>query len=57
MSGIQVNLENRYDVVIAGGGLAGLSLAIHLVREAAGVRVLVIEKQADPAPRAAHKVG
>jgi len=42
--------ENFYDVVIVGGGLAGLTSAIHLSKF--GVNVLVIEKNAYPK----HKV-
>jgi len=46
-----------YDVAILGGGLAGLSLARQLVREQPGLRLLVLEKRAHPAPEAAFKVG
>jgi len=42
--------ENFYDVVIVGGGLAGLTSAIHLSKF--GVNILVIEKNAYPK----HKV-
>jgi flavin-dependent dehydrogenase len=45
------------DVLIAGGGLAGLTLARQLKRGAPGLRLLVIEKRTHPAPEAAHKVG
>jgi len=48
---------DRYDVVIAGGGLAGLCLAIELKRAASSIDILVAEKSAHPAPLAAHKVG
>lgn len=56
-SGDALSPGPRYDVVIAGGGLAGLCLAIQLMRTRPDTRVLVVEKSADPAPRAAHKVG
>ncbi len=45
------------DVLIAGGGLAGLSLARQLRIEHPGIRVLVAEKRQHPAPEAAFKVG
>jgi flavin-dependent dehydrogenase len=46
-----------YDVVIAGGGLSGLCLAIQLEREVPGARILVAERNRHPMPEAAHKVG
>ena len=50
-------MHSRYDVVIIGGGLAGLTLARQLIQEDPGIRVLVAEKRAHPAPEAAFKVG
>lgn len=48
---------DRYDVLIAGGGLAGLCLAIELARKVPDCSVLLVEKREGPAPLAAHKVG
>jgi flavin-dependent dehydrogenase len=45
------------DVFIAGGGLAGLTLARQLKRAAPALEILVAEKRTHPAPEAAHKVG
>ena len=46
-----------YEVVILGGGIAGLTLALQLMQSLPDVRVLVVEKQPHPVPEAAHKVG
>ena len=47
----------RYDAVITGGGLAGLTLARQLHLEAPDLRVLVVEKRHHPVREAAFKVG
>ncbi len=47
----------EYDVIVLGGGLAGLCVAIELKRTAPGIRVLILEKGESPRPEAAHKVG
>lgn len=45
------------DVVICGGGFAGLLLARQLRRELPDLSVTVIDRMARPLPAAAHKVG
>lgn len=45
------------DVVICGGGMAGLTLARQIRRELPRLRVVVIERTARPLPQACHKVG
>lgn len=47
----------KYDVVVLGGGLAGLTLAIQLKQENSKLKILVLEKRIDSAPLAIHKVG
>ncbi len=47
----------QHDVVVLGGGLAGLTLALQLTQRLPDARVLVIERRQHPVPLAAHKVG
>ncbi len=49
--------EAATDVLIMGGGLAGLSLAIQLRQRDRGIRVVVIERRTHPVREAAFKVG
>jgi flavin-dependent dehydrogenase len=48
---------SHHDVVIMGGGLGGLTLALQLKRRFGDIDVLVLERRAHPVPHAAHKVG
>ncbi len=47
----------QHDVVILGGGLAGLTLAIQLRQQDPDINVAVIERRAHPVREAAFKVG
>jgi len=49
--------ENTYDVVILGGGLAGLTLARQLLMSRPATRIAVVEKREFPVPETTCKVG
>ncbi len=49
--------KENFDVVIVGGGLAGLTLSIQLKQECPELSIVVLEKKSHPAPEATHKVG
>ena len=49
--------KQSYDVVVLGGGLAGLTLAIQLKQRVPDLDVLVAERNEHPPPQAAHKIG
>jgi len=49
--------EERYDVAVLGGGLAGLSLALQLKQARPETSIFIAERRKGPAPLAAFKVG
>lgn len=50
-------MQNEYDVVILGGGLAGLTLSLQIKRTNSEITILVLERRESEAATAAHKVG
>lgn len=49
--------QNYSDVIIMGGGLAGLTLSLQLKQRMPELKITVIERRQHPVPTAAHKVG
>ncbi|CAD5372058.1 Halogenase [Rubrivivax sp. A210] len=49
--------QTTHDVIIMGGGLAGLTLALQLRQRLPELDVLVLERRSHPVPEACHKVG
>ena len=50
-------MQQTYDVIILGGGLAGLTLSIQLKQSNPEISILVLERRESGAATAAHKVG
>lgn len=50
-------MPQQHDVVILGGGLAGLTLSLQLKKASPGLSILVLERRETEATTAAHKVG
>ena len=47
----------QHDIVIMGGGLAGLTLALQLRQRLPDLDVLILERRQHPVPEAAFKIG
>lgn len=47
----------NYDVIVLGGGLAGLAISIQLKLAKPDIKILVLERRKSVAPTSAHKVG
>ena len=56
-SSFAVSAGERFDVVICGGGLAGLTLARQLARSQPDQSIILVERTKRPLDEATHKVG
>jgi flavin-dependent dehydrogenase len=50
-------MSEPYDVILTGGGLAGLSCALHLRQRIPQARIIVLERRAGLSPEGTHTVG
>jgi flavin-dependent dehydrogenase len=50
-------LRSQYDIVVTGGGLSGLTVAMQMQRAIPQATILVVNSGKYPVPEAAHKVG
>ena len=50
-------MNTQHDVIILGGGLAGLTLSLQLKQRFPDLDILILERRSHPVPEAAHKVG
>jgi len=50
-------MVDRTDVLILGGGLAGLTLALQIKQRLPALNVVVLERSKHPVPAATHKIG
>jgi flavin-dependent dehydrogenase len=50
-------MQYDYDVIILGGGMAGLTLAMQIKQREPKIKIALLERRKNEAPSAAHKVG
>ncbi len=50
-------MEQRIDLVVLGGGMAGMALALQVRRQLPTIRILVLERNTFPVEESAYKIG
>lgn len=50
-------MEQRTDLIILGGGMAGMALALQVRRQLPTIRILVLERNTFPVEESAYKIG